>query len=512
MEVGLQALQRFRSFLSEQTGLALDDDKDALLLQLIRERAQKLSLDADAYCSVVEQRPQQEVDAIADQLTVTETYFFRNAPHFEALARHVIPECVNQLSAHRRLRVLSAGCATGEEPYSLAMLLSQLHLDQRADVTGFDLNPASIEKARRGVYGTWALRETDATTRARWFVTDGRNHVLDNALRARVTLAQHSLMRNDLALLPPDHYDIILCRNVLMYFTPEMMRAAVARLSRALRPGGYLFLGHAETLRGVSNDFHLCHTHGTFYYQRKTSGERRQPTAPLHRQHDHAGDAQHLPSSTSLSPAALQDEMNGDWVNAIERASAKIAALVQVTESEQPVTPPSPAASNDQATILDLMRHEQSGRALDLLRRGHANTTRSADTRLLEAALLLQQDNTADAERECRGLLAIDELNAGAHYILALCEERHGHLEEAQRHDETAAYLDPTFAMPHVHLGLLLRRAGRASSAKQALARAHTLLETEDVARLILFGGGFDRDALKTLCRAELAAVEVIRE
>ncbi len=500
MEIASHALQRFRNLISDQTGLALDDDKDALLSQLIRERARRLDLDPEAYCAWAEQRLQQEIGAIADQLTVSETYFFRNGPHFEALARQVIPECMAQLPGDRKLRVLSAGCATGEEPYSLAMLLDDLTLAERAEVTGFDLNPVSIAKARRGVYSSWALRETDPAVRGRWFSNEGREHVLHERLRSRVTLIEHSLMRSDLALFRNDHYDIILCRNVLMYFAPEMMRAAVARLTYALRPGGYLFLGHAETLRGISNEFHLRHTHGTFYYQRKGGTARPTKTsAPSN-------------AARATTTSMTADAIDSDWVGAIERSSAKIAALVPPSDPDVSRAQPTPPLQSDQTAVLELMRHERSAQALALLRQRQHGETRSPDTRLLEAALLLQQGDTEHAEEECRRLLALDELNAGAHYILALCEERRGDLEQALRHDETAAYLDPSFAMPHVHQGLMLRRAGRAALAKKALSRAHTLLDTEDAARLILFGGGFDRDALKILCRAELAAVEVIRE
>jgi chemotaxis protein methyltransferase CheR len=108
------------------------------------------------------------------------------------------------------------------------------------------------------------------------------------------------------------------------------------------------------------------------------------------------------------------------------------------------------------------------------------------------------------AEAVCRALLAIDEHHAGAHYILALCREASGDSTAAIEHDQIALFLDPQFAMARLHLGLLARRAGDRDSARRELAQAAELLQREDPSRLLLFGGGFHRDALISLCRAEV--------
>jgi chemotaxis protein methyltransferase CheR len=121
------------------------------------------------------------------------------------------------------------------------------------------------------------------------------------------------------------------------------------------------------------------------------------------------------------------------------------------------------------------------------------------DALLLEAVLLAHDGDFAAAMAVCTRLLAIDELNAGAHYVLALCHERHDR-ERAAYHDQIAAYLDPTFAMPRVHLGLMLQRSGDGEAAYKELQCARALLEREDSARLVMFGGGFGRAALLALC------------
>jgi chemotaxis protein methyltransferase CheR len=126
------------------------------------------------------------------------------------------------------------------------------------------------------------------------------------------------------------------------------------------------------------------------------------------------------------------------------------------------------------------------------------------DAMLLEAVLLASAARFDESDHMCQRLLAIDELNAGAHYVLALCNAGSGRLDQAVHHDRVATYLDPGFAMPRLHLGLMLRREGQRASAREELAQARSLLEREDGARLLLFGGGFSRGALLALCDAEL--------
>jgi chemotaxis protein methyltransferase CheR len=124
---------------------------------------------------------------------------------------------------------------------------------------------------------------------------------------------------------------------------------------------------------------------------------------------------------------------------------------------------------------------------------------------LLRAALLAHQGALAEAQQACHELLRLDDLNAGAHYLLALCFERHGEVRQAIEHDRTAVYLDAGFAMPHLHLGLMARRRRDAEEARHELGKALLLLEREDESRLLLFGGGFSRSALLALCRSELS-------
>jgi chemotaxis protein methyltransferase CheR len=133
-----------------------------------------------------------------------------------------------------------------------------------------------------------------------------------------------------------------------------------------------------------------------------------------------------------------------------------------------------------------------------------ADAAHDPEAMLLEAVLLASGDRFREAEEVCERLLNVDELNAGAHYVLALCGAGGGRIDRATYHDRVAMYLDPAFAMPRLHLGLLLRRGGDRMAARVELSQARSLLEREDGARLMMFGGGFNRHALLALCNAEL--------
>jgi len=190
------------------------------------------------------------------------------------------------------------------------------------------------------------------------------------------------------------------------------------------------------------------------------------------------------------------------WVDEIRMASERVAALLPGKAAEGPAQPPQ--TNFDPAPVLELMRQERFGEALDQVRSKPVRCDRDPDVLLLEATLLAHSGQLKPAEDTALRLLVIDEFNAGAHYVLALCREHSGERERAAEHDRVAAYLDPAFAMPRLHLGLLARRAGDWDTARRELAQALLLLEREDASRLLLFGGGFNRGALVGLCKTAL--------
>jgi chemotaxis protein methyltransferase CheR len=515
MTVALAAeIECFRGLVAERLGLHFEDGKLDFLADILRQRMEATGCDHfSSYQDRIDSSASdsKELRAVAEQLTVCETYFFRYTDHFRAFTETVVPDRIRAREHSRQLRILSAGCASGEEAYSVAMLIRDRLPDLASwDVTilGIDVNTSMLEKALRGRYTTWSLRETPANLRATFFRAEGRDFLLDGAVRSAVRFEERNLVKEDHLFWQSNAFDIVFCRNVTMYFTPEATRAVIARISRSLAPGGFLFMGHAETLRGTSQDFHLRQTHKTFYYQRREEYEAR-----------HAAVFQGPPGANGTAEAPIPEVLDpsDSWFSIIQRASERVASLTEgarpaIDRSENAVTEatnfhtPLPSPAWDRTLAIELLREERFTEATDLLRALPPESKADPDAQLLLGALLTNSGQLPEAEKVCRSLLKLDELNAGAHYLIALCREHAGDRSAAIEHDHAAVYLDSVFAMPHLHIGLIAKRSADVETAKRELGQALTLLAREDASRMLLFGGGFSREALAEFCRTELRA------
>jgi chemotaxis protein methyltransferase CheR len=285
---------------------------------------------------------------------------------------------------------------------------------------------------------------------------------------------------------------------MIMYLVPPAVQAVIARLTRILAARGYLFLGHAETLRGLSQQFELHHTHETFYYQKREG-----MAAPLTPDRRLSGSADH-----PLLAGAT-------WMDEVQRASDRISTLSRELQDRAQTVLPEPREPDKGRTapvsvelglVFELLRQERFQEALTAIRQAPAQAAQEPDTLILRAVLLINCGDLAAAERSCRDILAVDDLNAGAHYLMALCCEHFGDINAAMEHDRKAIHLDANFAMPHLHLGRLARRASDAWTARRELEDASLLLVREETSRILLFGGGFSREALLSLSRAESRA------
>jgi chemotaxis protein methyltransferase CheR len=453
------AVERFRDLLTDRLGLRLDREAlDPLLSRRValhgRDYLNRLAQDALPG----------EFATLATELVVNETYFFRHQEQFKALASCVLPERAHLNPGN--LSIVSAGCATGEEPYTIAMVVRDT-LPERArntTILGVDVDPEALVHAEQAEYRAWTLRATAPEMRRRWFVPTRDGATVTEEIRRAVRFIPRNLVDDDPRLWPAGAYDVVFCRNVLMYFTAARARTVLLRLIRALTPGGYLFLGEAETLRALcpeaADQLEVRHSHGTFYYQRpapavgpRVSGSRGAP-APG-------------PSPARLIPA-------------------EAAVLDQVR---------------------DLLLGERYAEALDMI----ATVPATNEVLIVLGALLQHQGELDRAEAVAHELLAADGLNGPAHYLLGVCAQARGDVGAAVERYRLAVYVDPGFAMPRLRLGVLARQRGDLTTALRELGHAQLLLAGESPDRLLLFGGGFDRVALVDLCQAELHACGSLR-
>jgi chemotaxis protein methyltransferase CheR len=210
---------------------------------------------------------------MASHLTNNETYFFREQPQLQIFADNIVKEIKERKSqegAPRRVRVLSAGCSTGEEPLTLAMILydsGHFFWNWDVRVTGLDLDQEALDKAGRGLYHQNSLRALNAVQLDRHFVREGPAVRVKEAIRKLVTFRRGNLV-------DPASYeglaplDVVFCRNVLIYFSDEATRRAIQAFHDLLAPGGYLFLGHAESLSRITAAFTPIRFQGAMVYQK----------------------------------------------------------------------------------------------------------------------------------------------------------------------------------------------------------------------------------------------------
>jgi chemotaxis protein methyltransferase CheR len=255
--------RRLGEVVEYECGLVFPASKRIMLETRLRRRARALGLESlSSYCEHLENPVDRskELAHLIDAVTTHKTDFFREPAHFDYLAKQALPDLVarEQAGLRRPLAVWSSACSTGEEPYTLAMVLSDYASSNAANSFRFrieatDISSVVLEKGRMGVYPEAVAAPVPPAHRKRYLLR-GRNAQRDSIrvapeLRAAVRFRQLNLM--DAGYEFPEPFDIVFCRNVMIYFERATQQAILGRIVRTLRPGGYLFMGHAESLSGL---------------------------------------------------------------------------------------------------------------------------------------------------------------------------------------------------------------------------------------------------------------------
>jgi len=251
------SLDRLRQLCQKWCGVHLDSSKTYLIQNRLKDILQESNSKSFRDLITAAERPSGIAlrDRIVDALTTHETLFFRDRSPFEAIRQHILPQIKQAAGARRpKLRVWSAACSTGQEPYSLMMLLIENAIDpQRWDITidATDVSPGSIEKAKAGRYEEHELtRGLTSSQRERFFTKKGDTWQIQDSIRRMVHFRVANLLTGQ---SPGDGYDLILCRNVAIYFTSEDRLKLFEHLSKKLNPQGYLFVGCSEVLTNVGH-------------------------------------------------------------------------------------------------------------------------------------------------------------------------------------------------------------------------------------------------------------------
>jgi chemotaxis protein methyltransferase CheR len=266
-----------KEFIESQFGLQLDDGRDNFLSQKLVPRLAELRLNTFTdYYSYLKYSPHsnEELSQFISLLTNNETYFFRESAQFDILSQEILPAIKERktLRGDRRLRIVSAGCSSGEEVYSLAMVLLESGLflwDWDIQVTGIDIDEQIIAKAIKGVYSGRAFHTTPQQYVDRYFSSHHEGLQVKESLRQITRFTSGNLLQLD-NLFSAQSADIIFCRNVLIYFSDDTTRQIAGSFARMLKLDGLLFLGHSESLARISSQYIPIRFPGTIIYKKRT--------------------------------------------------------------------------------------------------------------------------------------------------------------------------------------------------------------------------------------------------
>jgi chemotaxis protein methyltransferase CheR len=268
---------RLRDYIYRTTGMYFPDSKRYFFETRFARRLQALKLNSfREYFEFLQREPEgkKEFRELIQEITINETSFFRNLPQLKALVDLVLPDIMKhkeQLNFYS-IRIWSAGCSSGEEPYTIAMLIHDrypdLHKKWKLEILGTDINEKMIEKAIAGEYSEYTMRNIPPRFRNRYFSRNERGYYIAPELKRMVRFEVANLM-DDVQMVFLKKFDVIFCRNVLIYFDTSSKKKVIEHFYNNLLDPGYLFLGHSESLYGITDKFQLVHVPGGMIYKKK---------------------------------------------------------------------------------------------------------------------------------------------------------------------------------------------------------------------------------------------------
>jgi len=438
-------------------------------------------------------------EQLIESLTIGETYFYRHRPYFDLLEREILPEIVARRRASKRLRLWCAGCATGEEAYSLAIAVRGMLPDVddwQVSLLATDLNRAFLARAEAGVYGEWSFRETDPAFRAANFLPDRSRWRVRPNVRKLVRFGQLNLAEDGYpsAAGGTAGLDLILCRNVLLYFGQDLTQKVVGRMRTALVPGGWLVLGPSDPRPGLLADFEMHAREGAVVYRRVDADHPR-------------GDpslGKEFSASTVLLKVADQ-RPTGDPFGNIEVPSAvsdREAPAVRVPSARRVLG----KTQGRQSTQGKLSRPDGSPRS----ERSDADGTASSEGDWHSAWLLARASADGGeldiAEEHCRQAIARAHLRPEPYYLYGALRLARGDDAGSLEAHRKALYVDPRFVPALLAQAAIHRRVGAPAKARQALVRAERLLDGRLADEWVLADDGLTVGRLRDAVRQALGA------
>jgi chemotaxis protein methyltransferase CheR len=471
-----ELFSRFKNLIHERIGFKYNDARrDTLYRALSKGCKHEGYSSLEQYYAALQAHPDHSPiwEELIKSLTICETYFFRDPDQIDVLRHNILPDLVARRWNERTLRIWSAGCSTGEEPYTLAILLRQVIPDidrWKISILGTDINKNALHLAAQAKYRDWSFRQSDENLIQHYFTKVGNDYGLNPAIKEMVKFEYLNITENSYPSVNngTNQIDLILCRNVTIYLSELAIQQAANRFYQSLSPGGWLVVGPSETNDQIYRQFHVMRFEKAIVYQKldnasrnetqwtdpalkDLANEKRFTLAGLHHLGHSAADRvqnlkplvdqyySHAPPSPSAEPFISQRET---------RFSA--APIPQQDEGN--------LAFYQQALVfLKQRRFEEARKCFTIyLQHAPADTQAQVQFALMEA----NSGRKEEAQRLAHNIIQNDPLNIDAYYILAQLHQENGDVDEAVTTFKKVLYLSPDHILAHFNLAKLYQKQG----------------------------------------------------
>lgn len=432
-------LESIKETVARQMGLQINKNENSRLEREILRRMKALDLTAvEDFCKVLECQDNSETQRLIQGFINSETYFFRDKGQFRLIRNWIFPELFKQKSLRRSLRIWSAGCSSGEEVYSLAILADELV--SKADIDGWDIrifgtdiNKKAIEEAKRGVYSKHSFRGVDVSIIERYFNRTGGDWEVDERIKNKVMFYEGNLVNGYLGI-PEAEYgniDLILCRNVFIYFNPNTISLAVSRITDTLRKDGYFFTGHSELFGQDLKELKLIVFPESVFYRKTARFEVEEPKIKL----------------------------RSVVLRTVDAEKIKVSSLPRKIKPEE---------------IQALVDKNEASEAIKKLKQIINDDPFNSEAHCLLAGIQANLGKYEEAIGSCKNAIKINAFNAQPYYLLAQIAREKEQTAEEEAQLKKVIYLDSAHIPAYLELGNIYERK---STPIRALKMRETALQ-----------------------------------
>ena len=496
-------LSKFSRFINQQMGIYFPKNRWLDLLRGICSAAREFGFDDVEECIhwlLSSPLKKNQVEILACHLTVGETYFFRETKIIEAMEQYVLPEIIKEQRQNgKRLRLWSAGCCTGEEPYTLAILLSRMIPDIKdwnITILATDINPLFLQKATVGIYREWSFRGTPYWIKDTYFrkLDDGNFEILPS-IKRMVKFSYLNLVEDMYPSIFSDTnaMDVIFCRNVMMYFSPDIVKKIVAKLHDALLDDRWLIVGSSETSQFYFPQYITVNFPGAILYKKINKelkkGQRVENYIPNVFSEDKANSIRFLDSDIHFIP---NPELETD-VKIIEEEKEQWEV---VEEKDHSLTP--------MEAIENLYQSGDYKGTIQKIEDNIGEYEKNPSVIKYLAKACANQGKLNEALYWCEKAIVLDKLNPQFYHLRAAILEEQGYIEKALGELKRALYLDPNFVLAHFMLGNLTRKQGNLQESKKYFENALSILKTHDREEILPESEGMNAGRLMELIQLSM--------